>query len=107
MGGEYPSGYEFNFWGDNPVHTAHVVNNWPGKVTFSGLEMGKGVMSGAKLTVKGPANDPVRKAYEWYSGHNASRMSWDPLTMLYAIQGKCHAAQQLSSLMSCPTRASK
>ncbi|KAJ9637124.1 hypothetical protein H2199_007410 [Coniosporium tulheliwenetii] len=66
MGGEYPSGYEFNFWGDNPLHTAHVVNNWPGKITFSGLKMGKNVVSGAKLTVEGPANDPVRKAYEWY-----------------------------------------
>jgi hypothetical protein len=87
MGGEYPSGREFNFWGDNSTTTAHVVNNWQGRITFSGAELGGKVTSGARLTVEGPENDPVRAAYRWYVGYNASRQSWDPLTVLYSCQG--------------------
>lgn len=87
MGGEYPSGREYNFWGDNPIATAHVVNNWKGRITYSGLELGVNVMSGASLTVEGPENDPVRAAYRWYVGYNTSRQSWDPLTILYACHG--------------------
>ncbi|KAF2966990.1 hypothetical protein GQX73_g6564 [Xylaria multiplex] len=59
MGGEYPSGREWNFWGDNPFTTAHVVNNWKGKVVFSGYEMGKTVFSGGELMSHGPPNDPA------------------------------------------------
>jgi hypothetical protein len=87
MGGEYPSGREYNFWGDNPTTTAHVVNNWNGHITYSGAELGGNVTSGAPLTVEGPDNDPVRAAYRWYVGYNTSRQSWDPLTVLYACQG--------------------
>ncbi|KKY16384.1 putative inosine uridine-preferring nucleoside hydrolase [Diplodia seriata] len=87
MGGGYPSGYEFNFWGSNSSLTAHVVNNWPGKMTFSGSELGGNVTSGASMTVKAPADDPVAAAYRWYTGYNVSRFSWDPLTVLYACDG--------------------
>ncbi|KAE8381221.1 inosine-uridine preferring nucleoside hydrolase-domain-containing protein [Aspergillus bertholletiae] len=87
MGGAYPCGYEYNFYGYNASATAHVVNTWPGPKTFSGGELGATVYSGARLTVEGPADDPVNAAYRWYTGYNVSRNSWDPLTMLYAIQG--------------------
>ncbi|KAB2575685.1 hypothetical protein DBV05_g5676 [Lasiodiplodia theobromae] len=87
MGGGYPSGYEYNFWGSNSSLTAHVVNNWPGKMTFSGSELGGNVTSGASLTVEAPAGDPVAAAYRWYTGYNVSRFSWDPLTVLYACEG--------------------
>lgn len=89
MGGGYPSGYEFNFWGDNPLATAHVVNTWPDSipVTFLGAEVGEAVKTGAKLTVEGPENDPVKAAYAWYVGYNTTRESWDPLTMVYACGG--------------------
>lgn len=87
MGGEYPSGREYNFFGDNPSTAAHVVNTWVGKTTFSGLEMGKEVLSGALLTVEGAPKDPVKAAYTWYVGYNKSRYSWDPLTVLYASRG--------------------
>lgn len=86
MGGDYPSGYEFNFWGDNPLHTAHVVNTWPGRVTFSGYGMGLNVTSGSRLMKEGPSMDPVRSAYLWYT-YGAPRPSWDPLTVLYAVHG--------------------
>ncbi|KAB5536246.1 inosine/uridine-preferring nucleoside hydrolase [Coniochaeta sp. 2T2.1] len=86
MGGDYPSGYEYNFWGDNPLHTAHVINNWPGRITFSGYSMGLNVTSGSRFMREGPSSDPVRAAYLWYT-YNAPRPSWDPLTMLYAMHG--------------------
>ncbi|KAF2502403.1 inosine/uridine-preferring nucleoside hydrolase [Lophium mytilinum] len=87
MGGGYPSGYEFNFFGDDPGVTAHAVNNWPGSITFSGTELGGNVSTGARLTVEAPAHDPVAAAYRWYIGYNNTRFSWDPLTVLYAISG--------------------
>lgn len=89
MGGVYPSGSEYNFFGDNPLATAHVINNWPKSVpiTFSGGELGGTVFSGARLTVEGSKDDPVRAAYQWYVGYNTSRESWDPLTVLYAARG--------------------
>jgi hypothetical protein len=39
MGDGYPSGYEFNFFGDDPGVTAHSINTWPGCITFSGTEL--------------------------------------------------------------------
>ncbi|RQM05145.1 hypothetical protein DH86_00003153, partial [Scytalidium sp. 3C] len=60
MGGDFPSGREYNFWGDDPLKAAHVVNNWPGRITYLGSDVGKRVMSGAQLTVEGPENDPVK-----------------------------------------------
>lgn len=89
MGGGYPAGHEFNFFGDDPSLTAHVVNTWPPAVpiTFLGTEIGEQVSTGARLTVEGPANDPVKAAYEWYVGYNTTRFSWDPLTVAYAVQG--------------------
>ncbi|PHH91257.1 hypothetical protein CDD83_1174 [Cordyceps sp. RAO-2017] len=81
MGGEYPSGHEFNFFGNNATAAAYVVDTWPGRITFSGFEMGKDVYSGADLMVRGPEKDLVGAAYRWY------KESWDPLTMLYAIEG--------------------
>ncbi|KAL4964635.1 inosine-uridine preferring nucleoside hydrolase-domain-containing protein [Aspergillus stella-maris] len=87
MGGQYPSGQEFNFAGHNATAAAHVVNAWPGRITFSGFEMGQDVYSGADLMVNGPENDPINAAYRWYNGYNIPRESWDPLTVLYAING--------------------
>jgi hypothetical protein len=66
MGGEYPLGHEYNFAGYNATATAEVVSTWPGRVTFSGFEMGREVYSGARLMVEGPPNDPVNAAYRWY-----------------------------------------
>ncbi|KAI1180089.1 inosine/uridine-preferring nucleoside hydrolase [Nemania sp. FL0916] len=86
MGGGYPSGHEFNFWGSNASLTAHVVNNWEGRVVFLGEEVGRPVLTGGPLMSKGPVSDPVRMAYIYYT-YYAPRPSWDPLTVLYAIHG--------------------
>ncbi|KAI0534668.1 inosine/uridine-preferring nucleoside hydrolase [Xylaria digitata] len=86
MGGNYPSGHEFNFWGSNASITAHVVNTWEGRMVFVGDDVGKNVRSGGKLMSRGPNSDPVRMAYVYYS-YYTPRPSWDPLTILYAING--------------------
>lgn len=86
MGGGYPSGHEFNFFGYDPSATAHVINSWKGPVVFSGSELGGNVSTGGRLMAQGPVSDPVRAAYFYYT-YNTSRFSWDPLTMLYAIDG--------------------
>ncbi|KAK8009321.1 hypothetical protein PG991_011872 [Apiospora marii] len=86
MGGAYPAGREFNFFGDDPSLTAHVINGWRGltPIVFSGGDLGGSVMSGARLMREGPEGDPVRRAYEWYT-YGAARPSWDPLTVLFAM----------------------
>lgn len=66
MGGDYPSGHEYNFWGSNASATAYVINTWPGRVTFLGFHVGYNVRSAARLTTEGPKDDPVVAAYKWY-----------------------------------------
>ncbi|KAK4235770.1 hypothetical protein C8A03DRAFT_36357 [Achaetomium macrosporum] len=86
MGGGYPSGRSWNFWGSNASPTAHAINSWEGRVVFLGDDVGKDVLCGAPLMSQGPEDDPVRMAYIYYSYYNP-RPSWDPLTVLYAIYG--------------------
>jgi inosine-uridine nucleoside N-ribohydrolase len=86
MGGTYPSGREFNFYGDVAA-TRHVTSSWPTPQVYSGFEVGEPVMTGARLTTVSPSTDPVRKAYEIYVGHGNNRNSWDPTAVYYAIRG--------------------
>ncbi|PLB46254.1 inosine/uridine-preferring nucleoside hydrolase [Aspergillus steynii IBT 23096] len=86
MGGQYPFGQESNFL-YNPGAAANVVRNWPSKIVFSGSELGRHALSGARLTTEARFGDPVMTAYWWKNGYNRSQESCDPLTMLYAIEG--------------------
>ncbi|KAL0931233.1 inosine uridine-preferring nucleoside hydrolase [Colletotrichum truncatum] len=86
MGGDYPTGYEFNFWGDNPYTAAHVIHNWKGSIVYAGFQLGGSVYSGGPLMADGPKTDPVRAAYILYSYYQP-RWSFDPIAMLYAIKG--------------------
>jgi hypothetical protein len=86
MGGSYPSGHSYNFWGSGPGVAAHVINAWEGRMTFLTGDVGKNVLSGTPLMSQGPETDPVRMAYIYYT-YNHPRSSWDPLTLLYAANG--------------------
>ncbi|KAK4221433.1 inosine-uridine preferring nucleoside hydrolase-domain-containing protein [Podospora fimiseda] len=86
MGGQYPRGREYNFWGRNASLTAHVVNNWKWPVVYAGFELGENVKSGKRLMTEGPQGNPASMAYKWYT-YGEPRESWDPLTVLYAIDG--------------------
>ncbi|KAH6620895.1 inosine/uridine-preferring nucleoside hydrolase [Chaetomium sp. MPI-SDFR-AT-0129] len=97
MGGGYPSGHSWNFFGgSDPRHAAHVINTWdgPGRVVFLGDDVGKYVLTGGPLmatrggscgSVEG-ALDPVARAYMWY-GYGTPRPSWDALAVWYAVYG--------------------
>lgn len=90
MGGQYPSGWEFNFAGADPVSTYHVVNNWPRDVpiTYSGFELSRSIFSGERLVEHASPDSPVLAAYQWYVGRcSTARESWDPVTTLYGILG--------------------
>ncbi|PHH59989.1 hypothetical protein CDD81_2223 [Ophiocordyceps australis] len=87
MGGQYPSGHEYNFAKYNATAAAHVIGAWPSCITFSGFEIGQVVLSGGGLMLRGPEGDPVKAAYRWFNGQGNAHGSWDPLTMLYAIEG--------------------
>jgi hypothetical protein len=86
MGGGYPSGHSWNFWGSDPSLAAHVVNTWEGRIIFVGDDVGKYVKSGGPLMSEGPTTDPVRMAYIYYT-YYTSRSSWDPLAIVYATNG--------------------
>ncbi|KAK4167537.1 inosine-uridine preferring nucleoside hydrolase-domain-containing protein [Cladorrhinum sp. PSN259] len=86
MGGTYPQGREFNFYGRNASLTAHVINNWKWPVVFAGFELGENVKSGKRLMTEAPDRNPASMAYTWYT-YGEARSSWDPLTVLYAIGG--------------------
>lgn len=90
MGGKYPSGWEFNFGGSDPVSARQVVESWPRDVpiTYSGFELGDDIFSGQQLKDLAPADSPVLAAYQWYVGRCSTiRESWDPVTTLYGILG--------------------
>lgn len=102
MGGTYPGpGWEFNF-GEFPLETKSVLENFPPnvRVTFSGFELGGVVFSGKGLKKqccddvaaedeeRDKKESPIRAAYEWYVGRCSTlRESWDPITTLYGILG--------------------
>ncbi|KAL7920776.1 Inosine/uridine-preferring nucleoside hydrolase domain-containing protein [Trichoderma austrokoningii] len=90
MGGQYPSGWEYNFGGIDPKSTADVVDYWPKnvKVTYSGGELGGNVFSGQNFAQQLSPDSPVLSAYQWYVGRGSTvRASWDPITTLYGILG--------------------
>jgi inosine-uridine nucleoside N-ribohydrolase len=85
MGGQYPSGFEFNFY-DDPKAAARVVHDWPTRMVFSGYEVGEHIKTGSALTGTSTAN-PVRKAYEIYAGTGNNISSWDPTAVYFAGLG--------------------
>jgi inosine-uridine nucleoside N-ribohydrolase len=83
MGGQYPSGKEWNFYQDAAA-AAYVVEHWPTPVVFSGFEIGKDVLTGAGLQ-EAAQPDPVRRSYELYNGLT-DRPSWDQVAVYYAVR---------------------
>jgi hypothetical protein len=90
MGGIFPEGkfpdgggeYNVKFG----VEGAKVaVEKWPGKIVFSGFEIGQPIKTGKGLAPLPPTN-PVRRGFELYTGleHNSS---WDQTAVLFAARG--------------------
>lgn len=68
----------------------HAIHHWPGEIVFAGREVcsvPSGLAIGASLT-NTPADNPVRRAYEHYSGGTAKdRHVADLATVLYGVRG--------------------
>jgi inosine-uridine nucleoside N-ribohydrolase len=91
MGGTYPksSSPEWNFYVGQRIGGAAklVVDTWPTPIVFDGWEIGRYIMTGASLKDT-PAGNPVRRAYELYTGQlGGLRSSYDPSAVLYAVRG--------------------
>ena len=88
MGGEYPSGREFNFYQQPAGGTTQAaVDGWPTPIVFSGFEIGVTILTGASLA-RTPENNPVRRAYELFlGGVGAMRYSWDLTAAYVAVRG--------------------
>lgn len=82
MGGEYPSGREWNFYQDS-ASSSYVIAHWPTSVVFTGFESGKNVLTGAGLREVASPN-PVRRSYALYNGLT-DRPSWDQVAVYYAV----------------------
>jgi hypothetical protein len=86
MGGKYPKGRSWNFWGSKPSLAAHVLDTWDGLITFLGDDVGKHVLAGGPLMASDLKDDPIRMAYIYY-GFGEPLPSWDPLCILYVANG--------------------
>lgn len=68
-----------------------VARNWPGRVVYSGFEIGRVIMTGERLS--DPENNPVTMAYKLYRGTTGgrgvigNRQSWDQTAVYYAVRG--------------------
>jgi transcriptional pleiotropic regulator of transition state genes len=67
------------------VASQNVADNWPTPKSYLGWEAG--LMETGECLTTAPADHPVRMAYElWNNGRQCKRCSWDPMTVLYAIE---------------------
>jgi len=88
MGGQYPSGTEYNFkGGESPVAFicaagANVCANWPTPIRFVGFELGTFATGG---TFGRPTTDIVSAAYTQH-GSTSGRTAWDEQCILAAVQ---------------------
>ena len=102
MGGNYPSGAEYNFNFDNPGEkvsdqsTKYVVENWPDEeapITFLGYEIGKKLITGKAYNKSGPS--PMKTSYKLaYNSLVKGRPSWDQGAVLYAVRGLSYDGEQ-------------
>lgn len=85
MGGEFPSGLEFNL-SQFPQNARSTVADWPTPIDFLGWEVGASVITGRKISTRG-AEDVIGSAYRHFSGAGGGRESCDLLTVEVAVEG--------------------
>lgn len=92
MGGQYPSGKEYNFTIDISLDSvanlpAELVRDWPTPITFHGHEVSFTIRTGACLGGS-PAANPVRRIYEIAEGGaGKASVSSDLTPVLYGVRG--------------------
>ncbi len=83
MGGDYPSGKEFNFRASGDDSAYVVVNGWPVGAVFSGFAVGTGIVTGGRLQ-QTPATNPIRRVYEIKGG--GGHPSYDQTAVYAAVR---------------------
>ncbi len=91
MGGEFPSGKEFNMYKDAQA-AQKVAEQWPTRIIFTGFEIGKQIFTGLPLLKQGEkGKNPLRDAYaivmDKTDGDSLGRRSWDQSAILIAAKG--------------------
>ena len=96
MGGDFnntccdPRRLDFNIRHNLPA-AQNIAHNWPGQIVYSGMEIGRPIVTGGGLT--NPEVNPVAMAYKLYRGTGGgrgvigNRHSWDQTAVLYAVRG--------------------
>ncbi|HKK40881.1 MAG TPA: ADP-ribosylglycohydrolase family protein, partial [Bacteroidales bacterium] len=90
MAGSYPQGREFNIYMDS-TSSKYVFENWPGKVIFTGFEIGEKIKTGLRL-IQSPVKDsPVKDVFRismpLSEEDRYGRMSWDETAALIGVYG--------------------
>lgn len=87
MAGAFPKGREYNVVTDI-VAAQNFFENFPRPILCCGYEVGADVLSGFD-TQYNHSDNPVYQAYRLFSSENGQclRPSWDPLSVLFAIEG--------------------
>jgi inosine-uridine nucleoside N-ribohydrolase len=90
MAGGFPTGKEFNIYKDSTA-SEYVFNQWPGKIIFTGFEIGDKIHTGLQLIRSDIRNSPIKDVFriciplsaEDSKGHR----SWDETAVLIAVYG--------------------
>lgn len=81
---------EFNVKIDAPA-SQNVFDNWPGKILFSGFEIGANIFTGLPIINSAIRNSPVKDVFTWSipldPQDKNGRMSWDETAVLVAVRG--------------------
>lgn len=90
MAGAFPGGREYNVFIDS-VSSEYVFNTWPGKIIFTGFEIGSKIFTGLRLINSEISNSPVKDAFRIAMAKSESdrngRMSWDQTAVLIGVYG--------------------
>ena len=90
MAGKFPSGREFNIYMDTPA-SEYVYKNWPGKIIFTGFEIGWEIRTGLRLIKSDTKNSPVKDVFRisipLSEEDKDGRMSWDETAVLIGVYG--------------------
>jgi len=97
MGGVFPEGSEYNLTNMFADDAVYAVTHWPGRLIFTGWEIGKEIMTG-QYVQQHLINSPVKKAYQlfycsWafdgnpYYAYSNGHYSWDQTAVWIAVRG--------------------
>lgn len=89
MGGDYPTGFEYNIYTDW-TSAKYVCDNWTGGIYWLGYTPPLPVETGQEIIDSGDTSNPLYWAFKLFKDANPTlvpRSSWDQLALLLAVYG--------------------